>query len=193
MRAFLIGGMVAASLGTIAAPRPAHADVWDNCKRVFHLNLYWPAPYLQQDRASISAHYAAMTECGWKVQNMMCQYHFESGGAKLSPVGEMRLRWIFTQAPQQHRMVWVQKGASPEETLARVEAVQRFSQQIQGTLAVVAETDAETPGRPAEQVDTISRAQLNAMPSPVLPAGSKGGSTAGSTSAGSPSYSGGVN
>jgi hypothetical protein len=192
MRRIVIAGMMAAGLWTIAAPQSARADdFWSNCRRVLRLNLDWPAPYLQQDRASVNAHYAAMTECGWKTQNMMCDYHFAPSAGKLSQAGELRLRWILTQAPPQHRMVYVQKAGTPEETNSRIDAVQRFSQQIQGTLAMVTETDLDTPGRPAEQVDLISRAALNSMPSPVLPAGSKGGTTAGSTSAGSISSGGG--
>ncbi len=191
MRRFVLGGMVAMSV-CVATPQSMLAgEFWGKCKRIFSLNLDWPSPYIQQDRASVSAHFAAMTENGWRTQNLLCEYHFTPNGEKLTPAGEIRLKWILTQAPAQHRLVYLQKAGDPQETLARVEAVQKYAQLVQNAPASLVETDMETRGRPAEQVDVISRSALDSMPAPVLPAGSKGGTTAGSTNAGSISSGGG--
>ena len=197
MRRMLIGGACAAAL-LAGNPGHANADIFAWMKRIYNNNAAWPAPFIQEDRASVVSPFAVMTTNGWRRQNMLCDYHFAPETGKLTDAGEMRLRWILTQAPPDHRTIFLQKGETAEITQLRVDAVQRLASPIQGGReADIVQTDQAAPGRPAEEIDSVSRQALSGMQAPVLPARASGGSSggggggsgsSGSSSGGSGSY-----
>jgi len=190
MRRLILCGAAAAGLSILGATPGARADIVTYFKRVFWANNNWAAPYLQQDRASAAAPFTVMAENGWRRQNLLCDYHFTTDGKSLSMAGETRLRWILTQAPTDHRKVFVQKGPSEQDTQARLIAAQDGARRIQGNVAEMVVTNDDTPGRSADEVDAINQAALLSMPAPVMRASTGGSTTAGSSSAGASGGSG---
>jgi hypothetical protein len=138
-------------------------------------NAQWPAPYVCPDRAHVRAPFEQMVQNGWRRQNLMAPYHFKEDGATLTTAGELKVRWILTQAPPQHRQIFVERAFNPTETAKRMEAVQQFAGLIaMGDQPMVTETDMIAEGRPASVVDAIGVRFLESMPPPVLPAAESG-------------------
>ncbi len=159
----------------LAAANSAHAQwlggFWQRMKDGFHKSNDWPKPYVFKDREAVAAPMIMMVNNGWRRQNLLCEYHFEDDSMKLTSAGDLKVRWILTQAPAGRRVVFVQRGDRPAITAARVEAVQKLGLDIlpNGELPDIVETNMETPGRPAQEVDTISVAWGGTMPVPRLP------------------------
>ncbi len=191
MRRILIGGACAAAL-LAGGSSQANADFFTWMKRVYNNNLAWPAPFIQDDRASVVAPFTVMTANGWRRQNMLCDYHFNPETGQLTSAGEMRIRWILTQNPAEHRTIFLQRGDTAQVTQSRLDAVQQYSSPLlAGREADIVQTDMATPGRPAEEIDSTARQALSSIPAPVLPARSTGGGGSSISGGGSSGTSGG--
>jgi uncharacterized membrane protein YgcG len=174
----------------LATAHTAHAQFFGGVtgwmKSVFRRNNDWPKPFIFADRESVALPYATMVNNGWRRQNLMCEYHFDDDTARLTPAGELKLQWILTQAPSQHRTVFVQRALQPEKTAARLELVQQASIRLSpnGDLADIVATNLETPSRSAEDVDTTTVGWQGSIPVPRLPSRGGGGGAAVSTGGG---------
>ena len=145
--------------------------IFDSIARDVKRRQCWPDPFVCPDRAAARAPYATMVANGWQRQNMLGEYHFESGTGQLTEAGRLKLRWILTAAPQQHRGVWVHRAMTEEETAARMAAVFRLASQITpNDLPSVQPTSISDEGWPADQVDLIGRKFQSSTPPPRLPA-----------------------
>jgi hypothetical protein len=143
----------------------------------------WPAPFDGPDRATVRAPLATMVANGWRKQNLLGDYHFEAGTGQMTEAGRLKVRWILTSAPQQHRQIYVHVADSSEETSARIAAVRQLAAQIAPhELAPVMPTAIPDDGWPADRVDLIGRKYQSIIPAPKLPpsAGSGGSSGGGS-------------
>ena len=121
-----------------------------------------------------------MVANGWQRQNMLGEYHFESGTGQLTEAGALKVRWILTAGPQQHRIVYVHRAGTDEETTARMAAVFRLaSQTTPKDLPSVLPTSISDQGWPADRVDLIGRKFQASTPPPRLPAATPGTTTAG--------------
>ncbi len=143
----------------------------------------WPEPFIGADRASVRAPFAIQVANGWRRQNMLGEFHFEPGSGQLNEAGRLKVRWILTTGPQQHRLIYVHVAEKNDETAARLAAVQQLAVQIApNDVAPVMLTAIPDDDSPADRVDAIGRKFLSTMPSPRLAAPTGSGSGGGETS-----------
>jgi hypothetical protein len=148
----------------------------------------WPKPFMGPDRATVREPFIIQVNNGWRRQNMLGEYHFEAGTGQLTEAGRLKVRWILTACPQQHRQIYVHIADADEETTARVASVQKLASRIApNTLTPIMTTTISEEGWPADQVDLIDRKFQATTPAPRLPA-----KTDNSGSGGSSSSSGGM-
>jgi hypothetical protein len=185
VRLFTVVGFV---LIAFASATQVSADwffgIFNSIARDVKRRQCWPDPFLGPDRATVRAPYATMVANGWQRQNMLGEYHFESGTGQLTEAGRLKVRWILTAGPQQHRIVYVHRADADEETSARMAAVFRLASQITPKdLPSVLPTSISDEGWRADQVDLIGRKFQATTPPPRLPPASCGGGGASSGAA----------
>ena len=168
--AMLVFSVVMSGVGS------AWAVVFDSAtyyvRRGYHRNVAWPWPYICPDRAAVREPFGIMVNNGWRRQNLLGEHHFNPQANGLTKAGELKVEWILTQAPPEHRTVFVERSVDPSVTASRMAAAREYSSQIaiEGQPPEVAETYIVSEGRPASVVDSINvRFQESARP-PVLPA-----------------------
>jgi hypothetical protein len=172
-------------LGTASSAKAQWFDKFcTNFKRDYHRNKMWPEPFLQADRQATMAPFAIQTANGWRRQNLISDYHFQEGTHQLTLAGESKVRFILTQMPPNRRIIFVQQAFAPEETQARIQAVERASSRMvpQGMVAQIVESNLPNDGWPADDVDAVTRKYNSSRPDPRLPAASESseGTTSGS-------------
>lgn len=141
----------------------------------------WPQPFDGYDRQAAREPINLMVSNGWQRQNMLSDAHFEAGGSQLTEAGRLRALWIANEAPEQHRIVYVHRAATPQETNVRIQTVQQLIAQsaYPGLLPPVLESSRSDAGAPADRADLINRKFQAAVPDPKLPpptSSSSGGS-----------------
>jgi len=118
----------------------------------------WPEPYLSADRAVATAPFAIQVANGWRKQNMLGEYHFQQGTGQLTEAGRLKVRWILQTGPKQHRLLYVHSAGTPEETDARIAAVEQLASRLApGDVPPILSTTIADDGWPADQVDAIGR------------------------------------
>lgn len=138
----------------------------------------WPDPFNAPDRATVRAPFAIQVANGWRRQNMLGEYHFEPGTGQLTEAGRVKVRWILTAGPQQHRLIFVHIAEKNEETEARITAVQQLALDISpNDVPPITPTSISDDGWPADEVDVIGRKFQSSMPAPRLPAATQSGGT----------------
>jgi hypothetical protein len=125
-----------------------------------------------------------MVANGWEVQNMLTDGHFDSGTGRLTPAGEAMVLWILDETPQQHRSIFVHRARTPQETAARIAAVEQLVTQsvTPNEYPPVLESRRSAEVYSAESYDAVGRKFQAALPEPKLT--SSGQSS--SSSSGSP-------
>ncbi len=111
----------------------------------------WPNPYVGWDRAAQRAPYPGMIANAWRRQNLLADYHFGADGAQLSEAGQSKIRWILTEAPVEHRTVFVRRGETPQQTASRMDAVKEYALKVapEGGPPNVIESNVGPAGYPA--------------------------------------------
>ena len=165
---------------TIARAENIFTDFWGSITQGTHRNNAWPEPFIYQDRQGVGAHFGAMINKGWEHQNLLSDHHFEDGAAAVSQAGQLKMKWILTQAPQSQRVIFVQKGVNVAQTQARLGLVQQVAAGIlpQGESPVVAVSNLDATGWSAETIVAVGRKFQASTPEPRLPK-SEGGSGGG--------------
>jgi len=132
----------------------------------------WPEPFVEADRRLTCAPLERMVVKGWQRQMTLGHSHFHPETQMLTEAGELKVRWILTQAPAQHRQIWVLRGYRPEESEARIDTVQQFAARALPDLPLpsIQPTDIEPYEWPADYVDAIDRQLEASIPAPRLPA-----------------------
>ena len=174
----------------LGSTTPVMAGWWESCTdasdqcfgsiaRDIKRRQCWPEPFTAPDRVATRAPMVTMVSNGWRRQNMLGEFHFEPGTGQLTEAGRLKIRWIVTEAPQQHRIVYVHTADSNEETNARIAAVQQLVVRYAppGELPPVLPTSISDEGWPADQVDLIGRKFRASTPPPRLPTKTDGGSS----------------
>jgi hypothetical protein len=149
------------------------------CEAGYHENNLWPAQYIPTARCAVNSAYTAMINNGWRRQNLLGNYHFEQGTNELTTAGKLKTKWILTQAPQDRRMVYVERGHDQSETAARIAAVHSWTsgQSSIGEPVMVNDTHIVSEGHTAGSVDHIFTGFQTSQPAPVLPSVTGGGTT----------------
>jgi hypothetical protein len=172
------------ALAGIARAVPAEAQCgacwqafWQSVARDWRRNNCWPEAFLGPDRQAVRSPFVIMVKNGWRRQNLVADHHFEEGTATLNQSGELKVRWVMTQAPRQHRTIYVRQARTPDDTAARIAAVTEFATQFaeEGQSPTVVETNVDPSGWPAARVDMIDRKWHDSTPEPRLPEADSGG------------------
>jgi hypothetical protein len=163
---------------------PSAQAVWfdegvRHVKHGYHHNSIWPWPYVCADRIAVREPFCLMISNGWRRQNLLGPHHFSANSSELTTAGELRVRWILTQAPGERRTIFIERDVDPAVTAERIAAARQFASQVStdGQLAQVMETHLLSEGRPAAVVDATNVRFQESMPPPVLPAASSSGLT----------------
>jgi len=118
---------------------------------------------------------AVQNSAGWERQNLLSEFYFVQGGTELTEAGRMRVQWIMNEAPEPRRQIFVHRANTPQETAARMLAVQRFvAQSPYSTNVPVIESTRTDDGSPADRIDLVSRKAAASALDPKL-MGSAGG------------------
>ncbi|MEX0938304.1 MAG: hypothetical protein WDZ59_10635 [Pirellulales bacterium] len=180
MRRSICAALLACTVAAVASPAEADwfSDFWATMQRDYRRNNCWPDPFIQPDRAHVLVAFDAITDAGWRRQNLLGDHHFAPDSSRLTESGELKVRWILTQAPLHRRMIFVQRTLDREDTAMRVDAVQQFAVALtpDGTLPAVHDTHLVVEGRSATTVDATNVRFHESMPSPQLPAATAGSS-----------------
>jgi hypothetical protein len=164
-------------LGALAVTLTAQAgdpgcDIVHSMARDFKRRNCWPKPFVYPDRQAVREPLAIMVANGWQRQNLVGDYHFDAGTGQLTEAGRMKVLWVLSEAPEQHRSIYVHRAATPEETAARMTAVQELVAQNSAGQPPppVLETNKSIDPWPADLVDAINKKFQTAIPDPKLPA-----------------------
>ncbi|MCA9120495.1 MAG: hypothetical protein H6822_14310 [Planctomycetaceae bacterium] len=146
-------------------------EFWARVHLDFHRMNCWPEPFLHADKDLVRQPMLAMTDSGWRMQNTLSDHLFDVETHSLTQAGALKVRWIVTQAPPHRRTVFVLRGATPDATLSRVEAVQEAITQLvpQGARPEVLLTDVIPVGGSGDYFDAVDRALKDSIPPPRLP------------------------
>jgi hypothetical protein len=174
MRRLILAVAATAVLGHLV---PSAQAVWFDdgaryVKRGYHENKIWPWPYVCADRMAVREPFCMMINNGWRRQNLLGPHHFNPNSSQLTTAGELRVRWIMTQAPGERRTIFIERDIDPAVTAERLATARQYSAQVStdGQVAQVAETHLISEGRPASVVDATNVRFQESMPPPVLPA-----------------------
>lgn len=132
----------------------------------------WPSQFVGPDRVNARAPFDAMIQNGWRRQNLLGTHHFNEDCTKLTRSGELRVQWILTQAPPEHRQVFIERSLNPEVTQQRIATTNEFAQLVvaDGAAQPAQETHILSTGRPAVEVDFVNTQFRENMMTPTLPA-----------------------
>lgn len=148
-----------------ARPQGKHLTFWHK----YHYAHYWPTPYNCQDRDYVHGVFQQQSNNGWEFATTLHDYHFDPETNRLNTAGEAHLRWILTQAPVQYRTTFVSRGGSEQVAQFRLAAVQQLAQETCGDVVppIILKNDMFL-GRPAIEIDTLRRLELQSIPQPRL-------------------------
>ncbi len=175
--AFVIASLCVGGVSQLA--QAGWGEFWQRAHVDFYRNNCWPQPFQAQDRELIRAPLIAMTAAGWRQNNTLSDHFFGLEDQSINPAGEIKLRWIATQAPPHRRTVFVLRGPTQDATATRVAAVQRALEKLvpEGHRPDVILTDIIPPGASGDYFDQVDRQFKQSIPAPRLPAmeGTTGG------------------
>jgi hypothetical protein len=140
-------------------------------KHGYHVNAAWPWPYVCPDRIAVHEPFCIMVNNGWRRQNLLGAHYFNPDTNQLNAAGQLRVQWIMTQAPPDHRGIFLERSLDQNVNSQRMAAVQEYATQvsIDGRPPQIAQTYLMSEGRPASLVDATNTKFQQSLPAPVLP------------------------
>ncbi len=134
-------------------------------------NDTWPKQYLAAERANTQAPFEMMIQNGWRRQNLLGPHHFNQDCTQLADAGKLRVQWILTQPPAQHRQVFIERSINEDLTEARIAATNEFASKVitDGSIPSITDSHIMSSGRPATVVNYVNTTFRDNMPTPVLP------------------------
>jgi hypothetical protein len=147
-------------------------DTASYVKHGYYVNKQWPWPYVCPDRIAVREPFCIMINNGWRRENLLGAHHFNPDTNQLTPAGQLRVQWIMTQAPPDHRNIFVERALEANVNEQRMASIRDFAHKvsIDGREPQIAQTTIQFEGRPASVVDMTNTKFLQAMPAPALPA-----------------------
>ena len=149
-------------------PRPVGPEApWAH---IYHAEHYWPWPYICTDRQVVLDMSRVQEANGWLCETTLYDYHFNPESNELTVPGKLQLKWILENVPPSYRAVWVQQAEDPKVSQQRLTNVRTVASRLmsQNNLPTIAFRPATAPGRPAIEVDSIRRKELETIPSPRI-------------------------
>lgn len=147
----------------------------------YHAAHYWPHPYVCQDREYVRTMEEEQAAAGWMSATTLYEYHFDNETHELNDPGQRQLMWILHTIPDKRRMAFVQASHKREISEARLASVRAAAMEISGSesLPPIMLRMADSPSRPAVEVDMIRQSELSTFPTPRIGGGAAGGSVDG--------------
>ena len=165
--------VVLAGFAVVGVSQTAEAGLFEYINKVYYRNAYWPKPFSEPDQQAVRAPFLVMAEKGWERQNTLSNHHFKERTTQLNEAGHRKLRWIATQAPVDHRTVFVEQQGMAQADDARLAEVRKFAERYQGNGQVAVQaSDTISRGRPGEYSEMVSEKFRASTPEPRLPASS---------------------
>ncbi|MGL4513578.1 MAG: hypothetical protein ACRCT8_10845 [Lacipirellulaceae bacterium] len=171
-RKLVFAATASAALGFGASAGAFWLDAFGaHCSEVRRTNNLWPQQFVGQDRLNAAAPFDVMVRNGWRRQNLLGTHHFNEDCTQLTDSGKLRMQWILTQLPPEHRQVFVERSLKQDLTQARIETARNFAAQVvaDGSQPEISETHIVSEGRPAPTVDYVNTQFRENMPVPALP------------------------
>jgi hypothetical protein len=165
----------AAAVAIIAFAQQASAVCFDDTamyiKHGYHINEAWPWPFVCPDRIAVREPFCIMVNNGWRRQNLLGAHYFNPETNQLNAAGQLRVQWIMTQAPPDHRSIFIEHSLDQNVNNQRMSAVQDYATQVSmdGRPPQIAQTHLMAEGRPASIVDATNTKFQQSVPAPVLP------------------------
>jgi hypothetical protein len=138
---------------------------------IYHAEHYWPWPYLCTDRQCVNDMVHAQESNGWLSETTLFEYYFNADTNDLTVPGKLHLKWILDYAPSSYRSVWIQSVDDPAAGQQRMNNVRLAATRLVGAnnLPPIQYRVSMPPSRPAIEVDTIRRKELQTIPNPRIP------------------------
>ncbi|MGQ9576925.1 MAG: hypothetical protein ACUVUC_16600 [Thermoguttaceae bacterium] len=135
----------------VPAQQPCRHGLLEYLAEQYCENARWPAPYFCPDRQAVRDTLAIGVQNGWRRQNLLAEHHFQPQTGQLNEAGRTAIRRILDDVPAARRTIYVRKADTPEETAARLEAVQQFAAKLAGQTNVppILQTRISPAGYPA--------------------------------------------
>src|SRR5262245_14419565 len=70
---------------------------WHRCQVDWHRNNAWPEPFLSADKMAVRAPYCIQVDNGWKMQNTIGTFLFDSESQRINQAGDLLVKWIISQ------------------------------------------------------------------------------------------------
>jgi hypothetical protein len=108
---------------------------------------------------------------GWLSETTLYDYHFDPETNELTIPGKLHLEWIVQYVPASYRAVWIQQTSEQSDSEQRLKNVRATATKICGepNIPPIALRTSMAPARPAIEVDTIRRHELESIPMPRIP------------------------
>lgn len=150
------------------------AENWLNFgtwKRHWWQNDRWPEQYLDHDRSAVRAPVQVMIANGWRAQNTISNYHFNEITGELNDAGKLKLRAVLYETPVEWRTIYVLRADTPAVTAARMQSVQKISNDLMQGEPVpdILLTTIEPRGTRGDISNSVNRSFMENAPAPVLP------------------------
>lgn len=161
-------------------------EFWYNLKKGYHRTNAWPQPFTEQDVRATLEPFEVMKRNGWMLHNTISHDLFREGDGALLASGSERIRWISNHAPEGRRQIFVLQGRTDTETQARLASVRQSADSFRdgGPAPEIFVSNREPGYSSGAAAVVVSRAWLNATPTPKLPDTSASGSQGVTTSSG---------
>lgn len=152
-------------------------EFWFKIRKGYHRSNAWPQPFVEQDVHDTISPFETMKQNGWMLHNTISHDLFREGDGALLASGSERIRWITNHAPDNRRQIYVLKGRTNVETNARIASVRQSVESFRGdSPAPEILVSTHEPGYSSGAAAVaVSRAWLNATPTPALPSTSASG------------------
>jgi hypothetical protein len=136
----------------------------------YHAAHYWPHPYQCQDRAYVRETSKRQTNNGWMAATTLYDYHFDAETHELNRAGEIRLRWVFENAPTDQRIAFVQNGRTTTISQSRMQSTREKASEMVGEANVppIVLRVCSPLGRPAGEIEQIRNAEMESLPRPRI-------------------------
>jgi hypothetical protein len=171
--------------GKLWPPYPRPTGPSQTCPHIYHAEHYWPLPYVCTDREVILTMMRTQEGNGWLTETTLFDYHFNPETNELTTPGKLHLKWILDYVPSSYRAVWLQTTDDQAVNQHRMNNVRMLAAKFVGepNLPQIGFRTSLPPARPAIEVDTIRRKELESIPVPRVPFEAGAGGSA-STSVG---------